>query len=62
MTVCPVLQEAGIADDGMVLTGMLDDALSYNAAAIDVARASGRARGELFSGNLWCADVDAEDS
>jgi hypothetical protein len=58
-----VVQEAGIVDDGLVLTGMLDDdPLSYHAAAVDVARASGWALGGLFSGSLSCADVDAVDS
>jgi N-methylhydantoinase B len=73
MTVCRVSREAGIADHGLVLTGKLDDdSLSYNAAAMDVARASGLALAELFSdwksgrrrfsGDLSCADLDAVDS
>ena len=63
ITVCLVLPEAGIVDDGLVLTGMLDhDSLSCNAVASDVARASGRALGGLFCGGLLCGDVDAVDS
>lgn len=69
MTVCWVSRGAGIVDYGMVLTGKLDDdSLSFNAAAMDAAHASGLALAELFSdrragcrrlsGDLSCADLD----
>jgi hypothetical protein len=51
MTVRGVSREAVIADNGVVLTGQLDDADSmlYLAAATDAARASGLVPAEVFS-------------
>ena len=48
MIVRGVSREAGIADHGFVLTGELDDSLSYDGAAMDTAPASRPALAEVF--------------